>query len=546
MLSTNRPVGRRVGRRTFLGGMALGGAAAAMACQSSSGGKPAGQGASSAPATAAGQDTSNIKLAGVQELTVRIYDEPTGFDPATIFRIEAENVALNIYSGLTTFDPASGQPIPDLAEHWEIAPDARTISFTLRPNAQWQGEYGKVTSQDVKYSYERILNPATSSPYRAELGNVDGVEAPDDKTVVIKLKNPDPNFLYQVGNYHQGQIVKREAIEKLGDSYVRNPIGTGPFKLTNWTPNSQIVLEAHDGYFRGKPTLRKVTYRLIRDENSAEVALHNNEVGLAMNFTLNETLQRLAKDKTLVLHKADGYANNLTVLNLDQKEFSDVRVRQAMAYAVDNASIIKRIAPLTQSVADNILPPFMPVYTHDVPQYTYNPDRAKQLLKEAGYPNGFSVKLVQGGPPDAPTQLRQAMLADAGIKMDFDIVDTAGYNRRRATGDYEMTGRLYPAVNPDTLLFGYLHPDNIVPKGLNGAKYNNPALTSKLEAARAETNPDQRKALYAEVQKIAMTDLPYVPLYTANVYWAGYTWVRGVVINKLAEVDYYPVKIEAH
>jgi peptide/nickel transport system substrate-binding protein len=513
---------------------------AALACNSRPSAAPASSGASTSTTD------SNFKLADTQELSVRIYEEPTGFDPASIFRIEAENVAVNIYSGLTTFDSKTGEPIADLAEHWEIAPDAKTFTFKLRPNIQWQSDYGRLTSADVRYSYERILNPATRSSYRAEFNNIDGIETPDDLTVVIKLKAPDVNFLYQVGNYHQGQIVKREAVEKFGDAYPRNPVGSGPYRLTSWTPNSQMVLEAHDGYFRGKPSLRKVTYRLIKDENAAEVAIRNGEVAVAINFTLNETLQRLAKDTTLVLLKSDAYANNLAVLNLDFKPFSDLRVRQAMVYAVDYPSIAKRLAPLTQSPADNLIPPFMPVYTNDVPHYPYSVDKAKELLKAAGYPNGFSVKLLQGGPPDAPTQLRQAMYADAGIKLDFDIVDTAALNRRRGTGEYEIAGRLYPAVNPDTLLFGYLHPDNIVPQGLNGAKYNNPTLTAKLEAARAETNVDKRKALYAEVEKIAMTDLPYLPMYVANVYWAAYPWVHGVTVNKLAEAEWYPVKIEAH
>jgi ABC-type transport system substrate-binding protein len=530
---------RRFGlkRRTFLSGMAAVPAVTMLSCRS----KPDAQGSASTP-----QADSNYKLADTQELLVRIYDEPTGFDPATIFRVEAENVAYNIYSGLTTFDSKTGEPVADLAEHWEIAPDARTYTFKLRPNAVWQSGYGKVTSADVRYSYERVLDPATHATYRAELNNLDSIETPDDLTVVIKLKAPDANFLYQVGNYHQGQILKREAVEKAGDSYPRSPVGTGPFKLTSWTPNSEIVLEAHEGYFRGKATLSKLTYRLIRDENAAEVALRNGEVAVAMQFALNEVLQRIAKDSSLVLYKCDGYGNSLEVLNFDFKPFSDVRVRQAMFYAVDFASIDKRLAPLTQSPADNILPPFMPVYTSDVPHYSYDVAKAKQLLSEAGFPNGFTVKLLQGGQPDAPTQLRQAMYADAGIKMDFDIVDTATNNRRRGTGEYELAGRLYPAVNPDTLLFGYLHPDNIVPAGLNGAKYNNPTLTAKLEAARAETDIDKRKALYADVQKIAMTDLPYVPLYTNSVYWAGYPWVHGLTINKLAQGDFYQVRLESH
>jgi ABC-type transport system substrate-binding protein len=529
---------RRVARRTFLQAAAAVPAVTALACKS----QPSAP--SSSGAQASGSD-ANFKPADTQELVVRIYDEPTGFDPATIFRIEAENVAVNIYSGLTGFDSKTGEPVADLADHWET-PDAQTYSFKLHQNAQWQGDYGPVTSKDVAYSYNRILDPATKASYRAEFNNVDGVETPDDQTVVIKLKTPDVNFLYQVGNYHQGQVLKREAVEKFGDAYPRNPVGTGPYRLTDWTPNSQIVLEAHDGYFRGKPVLRKVTYRLIRDENAAEVAIRNGEVAVAMNFALNETLQRLSKDTTIALLKSDGYANNLGVMNFDFKPFSDVRVRQAMMYAVDYAGIAKKMTPLTQSSADNILPPFMPVYSSDVPHYPFDLQKAKSLLSEAGYPNGFSVKLLQGGQPDAPTQLRQSMYADAGIKMDFEIVDTATNNRRRGTGEYELSGRLYPAVNPDTLLFGYLSPDNIVPAGLNGAKYNNPTLTQKLIAARAETNLDKRKQLYAEVERIAMTDMPYLPMYTSNVYWAAYPWVHWLVVDKLAEGQWYPVRVEAH
>lgn len=497
---------------------------------------------------APGQATSaaDVKLAAKQELTVRQYDEPTGLDPASIFRIEAENVALNIYSGLTAYDPISAAPTPDLAESWTVSADGTVYTFKLRTNAEWQGGYGKFSSADVKYSYDRILDPATKSTYRAEFNNVARIEAPNAATVVITLKRPDANFLYQVGNNHQGQIVKKEAVEKFGDQYLRNPIGTGPFQLTNWTPNSEMILEAHDGYYKGKPTLRKIRLVLIKDQSAAETALKNGEVGLAMNFSQNEILGRLSKDSSLVLHKSDAYANNLMFPNPDFKPFADPRVRQAMAYAIDNDLITKKLNPFTQSVATSILPPFMPVFSKDTPVYAYNPEKAKLLLKEAGYEKGFSASwiLTNTTGADEATQLRQAQLAQVGIDIKFELMDTAVWNKRRNTGEYELSSRLYPAVNPDTLLFGYLHPDNIVPKGLNGAKYSNPELTTRLESARAEVNEEKRKALYAEVQKIAMTDLPYIPLATSNVFWAAYPWVKGVVINKLASVDYFPVKLE--
>ncbi len=543
-------------RRKFLGMMggvtavaAFGGFAAACGGDdddSSGGETPAGgatigvaPGATSAPVT---------KLASVQELTVRQYDEPTGLDPASIFRIEAENVALNIYSGLTAFDPVTAAPIPDLAESWTISPDGTVFTFKLVKNAEFQGGYGKFTSADVKYSYERILNPDTKSTYRAEFNNISKIEAPDDYTAVITLKSPDANFLYQVGNNHQGQIVSKAAVEKFGSDYLRNPIGTGPFALTKWTPNSEMILEAHPGYYKGKATLTKIRLVLIKDQSAAETALRNGEVGVAMNFSQNEVLGRLSKESSVVLHKSEAYANNLMIPNPDYKPFADPRVRQAMAYAMDNEAITKKLNPFTQSPATSILPPFMPVYSKDTPVYKYDPAKAKALLKEAGYESGLSFTqiLTNTTGADEATQLRQAQFAEVGMEMKFELMDTAVWNQRRNTGQYDLTGRLYPAVNPDTLLFGYLHPDNIVPKGLNGARYNNPEVTTKMEAARAEINAEKRKALYAEVQKIVMTELPYIPMVTSNVYWAAYPWVKGLTINKLASVDYYPVQLEEH
>ena len=544
-------------RRSFLraaGGVSVAGGLAAFSvgCGSddddSAGATPAGEptrpGVQDAPTTA-----PDIKLAAVQKLTVRQYDEPGSLDPAVIFRIEAENIATNVYSGLTAFDPATGAPIPALAQEWKVSPDGKTYTFSLVENAFFHEDFGKFTSADVKYSYERIMDPATKSTYRAEFNNILSVEAPNEYTVVINLKAPDANFAYQVGNYHQGEIVKKEALEKYGDDYRRHPIGTGPFSLKEWVANSHMVLEGHAGHYRGTPTLEEVRLNLVKDTAAAETALTNGEVAVAMSIGRNtEIIDRLNKAAKFVLHKSEDYANSLWIFQPDYAPLSDPRVRRAFAYGIDNAAISRALTPYTARPADSVLPPFMPEYAKGLPQYGYEPAKAKQLLQEAGFGNGLTVKQILTSTTGASDDLlyRQAQLAEVGITMEFELMETAIWNQRRNSGDYQMTGRLYPAVNPDTLLFGYLHPDNIVPKGLNGAKYNNPALTAKLEAARAELSTEKRLALYAEVQTIAMTDLPYIPLATSTVYWAAYPWVKGLVIDKLAAVDYFDVKIEEH
>jgi peptide/nickel transport system substrate-binding protein len=503
-----------------------------------------------AGATPAAASTGGAaKRAAQQVLTVRQYDEPGGFDPATLFRIETENVAFNVYSGLTTFDPQTGEPLPDLAESWQISPDATTYTFKLVENATWHQGFGKVTSADVKYSYERILEPKTGSPYRAEFGNIASIETPTEYSVAIHLNKPDSNFLYQVGNYHQGQIVKKEAIEKYADQYPRNPVGSGPFALKEWVANSHIILEAHPTYFKGPPLLQRIRMNLIKDVDAAATALSNGEVDLAMNVgTSTETLQRLMNANRFALHKSEDYAVNLWIMNPDYPPLADVRVRQAIAYAVDNDAIATRLTPYTGKSHNSILPAFMPVYASGLPTYPYDPARAKTLLTEAGYANGFAVTqiLTSTGGVTPDLLMRQAMLAEVGINLQFELMETAIWNKRRNSGDYQMTGRLYPAVNPDMLLFGYLHPDNIVPKGLNGAKYSNPALTSELEAARAELNATERTRHYAAVQRIAQTDVPYLPIQSATVWWAGQPWIKNVKVDKLAVVNYFPVYLEEH
>jgi peptide/nickel transport system substrate-binding protein len=504
----------------------------------------------SAPAAASTSAGGSGKKAAQQVLTVRQYDEPGGFDPAKLFRIETENIAFNIYSGLTSFDPQTGEPVPDLAKSWQISPDATTYTFNLVDNAYWHQEFGKLTAQDVKYSYERVLDPATGSPYRAEFTNVASIDAPSAETVVIQLKQPDANFLYQVGSYHQGQVVKKEAIEKYGDQYPRHPVGTGPFELKEWIANSHMILEAHPGYFRGKPTLSRIRLNLIKDVEAAATALSNGEVDLAMQISGGsaEALERVMNAGRFTLQKSEDYGVNLWILNPDYAPLADVRVRRAMAHALDNESITKKLLPHTGKPHNSILPKFMPVYAENLPTYPYDPEKAKALLREAGYANGFAVSQILTSTAGVTTDslMRQAMLAEVGIKLNFELMETSIWNKRRNSGDYQMTTRLYPSVNPDTLLFGYLHPENIVPKGLNGSKYDNPTLTAELEAARAELNPELRKKHYTEVQRIAQTDLPYIPYQSNSVYWAGYPWVKNVVVDKLAVVNYFPVYVEEH
>ena len=507
---------------------------------------PTGGGSSSPTAEATLVAAEDRDMADVQEITVRQYFEPGSLDPAFLFRIETENVAFNIYSGLTTFDPLTGAPVPDLAESWKISPDGLVYTFKLVENAEWHHGYGAFTSADVVYSYNRVMDEATGSPYRAEFNNIESVVAFDDYTVQITLNQPDGNFLYQVGNYHQGQVVNQQAVEHFGDAYGRNPVGTGPFYIESWTPDSQMIMRAHEGYFRGRPTLDKITWVLIRDITAAETALLNNEVDVLSSLSQGNTelIDRVDRAEGIDLIKSEDYATNVTMFGSNFAPFQIKEVRQAYAYSVDFAAITEALTPRTARAWSSIPPPWMPVYNPNLEPYPYDPDLARQLLADAGYPNGFTVRYLTTGVNDAAL-MEQAMLAEVGIDLQFDVVEPAVFNQRRSSGDFELTVRLYPSVNPDTLLFGFLHLDNAAPRGLNSSKYDNPEVTRLLEAARSSLDEAGRLEFYYEAQQIAYDDVAYYPTRAATQIWGTWNNVKNVQVNRLANVDFYPVYVAA-
>lgn len=499
-----------------------------------------------AVATALGIVAYSTAEAVAQEKTLRVrfYDDPAGFDPASVFRIENENIVFNIFSGLTTYDSKTGKIIPDLAESWET-PDNIKWTFKLRRGVKWQKGYGEVTAADVLYTFNRILDPATASPYRSELAGIEKMEAPDDHTVVIQLSAPDGNFLHVVANYHQGQIVNKKAIEAAGKQVRWQPVGTGPYALESVDVNSRIVLKRHAEYFRGPAPIETIIFQIIKDEATATIALRRGEVDLVMRSNREENIATLQREGFL-MNKTDDYAVNLLVFNPNHKPFADPRVRKAIAHAVDFTSIIKATSPVLQKVPHSMLMPWMDVYTPDVPRYPFDQALARKLLAEAGYPKGFSFKQLSTS-AQGVTEFQQFVidyLSQVGIKMEMELVDTPTFNQRRNRGEFDTTTRLLPAVNPDMILFSYLDPANLPPKGLNGARYDNPNLTGLLKSAKAERDPAKRKALYAEVQKIAMTDLPYLPQYTNSVVWPGKKTVQGVTINYLAQVNFAEIDMK--
>jgi peptide/nickel transport system substrate-binding protein len=536
----------RVGRRRALQIGAIGGTSLAALALVGCGSDESGSTPSSAPTPAqsvAANPGHSSELAPQQVVRRRITQELIPLDPATIFRISSEEIAFNVYSALATYDANSPEVVPDAAESWEVSDDGLTLSFKIRKGMKWHKDYGELTAEDVVYSYKRVLEPATGSSYTSNFAGVDQIQSPDPSTVVIKLKAPDANFFHQVANYHQGAIVNRKAIESLGADYGFKPVGTGPFIFASYTPGQETVLERFPQYYKGAATLEKVILRRIADNETAAIALQNEEIDILGSISNEQTYARLEADDRVFVRQTPtvGHVSN-GIFNANTKPLDDVRVRKAMYHAVDRDAVVAAVAPINGRVWNNIIPSWMPEANADVPTFAYDPAEAKALLSAAGASSGLSFKFLHTQATEE-LQFYLDYWSKVGIKVEFELVDEPTFVTRRAAADYVMTYRGLPSINPDDMLFGYFHSKYHVPTGYNAAKLSNPKVDSALEKARAEFDTEKRIASYKEAQALAMADAPYMPHNHNRRIDINLKWIDPAESNPLTNMLFYPMKV---
>ena len=303
---------------------------------------------------------------------------------------------------MVQFD-ANLKPLPALAEFWEASRDGRTWTFTLRRGVKFH--HGReVTADDVVYSFTRLLNPQHPLPvtelFRRIQGakeftegathNVQGLKAVDRYTLQMVLEEPLASALTILGLAYAA-VVPREEVEKPGERFGRAPVGTGPFKFVRWEPNREIVLEAHDQYYEGRPFLDALVFKIVAggkfEERFAEFLQGNLEETIIPSGKIDEVRTDLEYRRYQRFRKP---ALNLLYIgfNTQRKPFDDRRVRQAFNYAVDKEAIVREISRMGSLPATGALPPGMPGYDPDIRGYSYDPAKAKRLLAGAGYPDG--------------------------------------------------------------------------------------------------------------------------------------------------------------
>jgi peptide/nickel transport system substrate-binding protein len=484
-------------------------------------------------------------LAQERLLRVRLGADISGVDPAKIFSIENQTLANQVFNGLVRYAyEKDGAIVPDLAEKWELTPDGKTYTFHLRKGVKWHKGYGELTADDVKFSYDRVLDPKVNSRYKGEFKLVESVEAAAPHTVRIRLKSKYPGFLNKVAAYNQGFVISRKAMEKLGDQYTTNPIGTGPFVFESWAPKNQVVLTANKEYFAGAPNLDRVILRVIPEETTAEIALQRGEIDVFYALQNAEVIGRLSKAQGVTVHRRTANHTINMVLNTTFEPFAKVEVRRAMAHALNLKALRESFFNGLKDQPHWVLTTSFPESARDLTEYPYDPDRARALLKEAGHPGGFKFTFTTLGlqPYDKIAVVLADDLRRVGIDANVQVLERAAYLAARGAGTPAavITGVTGPA-DADAPLWTLLHSASF-PPGLNTSRYK--AIDDLLESAQTELDRTKRLALFRRVQEKIRDDVPVIPLYDDVLFAAARNEVKGFRPDPQFTAWFYWVSIE--
>lgn len=453
-------------------------------------------------------------------------------DPANNTRASDYFVYCNIFSHLVRYRPGGTELEPDLAERWQASSGGRVWTFRLRRGVQFHGGYGEATAHDVKFTFERILDPAANSPAAGDFSIINRIAVLDPYTVQFTLREPSLVFDGNQMASRSAMIVSRRAVLERGKAFSRSPIGTGPFVFAQWTPADELVVEANDRYFRGPPRVARITFVPIAEETVAVAALERGEIH-AMWTRGSVEAERLLRANTSIAAEVVRRRNAVRFLGLNPQvtAFADVRVRRALAHAINKRELaLASAGQLTP--ADHLLPdlPYLQAAGRagKFPIYAYDPARAKRLLADAGYP-GLRTTLTfpLSSPGPLVAQVIAEQLRRVGVEVHLEGLEQVAWNRRWRQVQFQMTlisfGR---GIDPDQHAREILHSSGF-PPGRNTARYD--AADRLIEAASVEPDPQRRQALYVQLLRQVMTDLPYIPLANEAFIAAWRAPIRRVV-----------------
>jgi peptide/nickel transport system substrate-binding protein len=431
-----------------------------------------------------------------------------------------------MFNGLVRMKPGQISPDtiePDLAESWSSNPAGTEWTFHIRHGVQCHWNYGEFTAEDAAYSIRRAANKATSS-YSNDFSGVVSADAVDPYTLKITLKNPVAGFLGYVANINGGNMVCKKAAEEMGDGFSKKPVGTGPFMFAEYQPQQFVRLVANKQYFRGAPMLDEIMYRYIPSDASRDLAFQSGELDMIYGKQDQSWVDRTKQTPGVrVLAMEPGELSTL-FLNITEKPLDDIRVREAIAYGVDRKAIVAFKGAGTSREAVSVVPSGYLGTDEQAPLLPYDPAKAKELLKEAGYPDGITVKTIHTTLTGMETFIEaiQAQLKKIGVNLDVQLVEHATYHaqiRKDLSPLVHYQAARFPVA--DVYLTQFYDSASTVgaPKAVTNFSHCNVA-DDEIRAARVEIDPAKQKEPWKTAQEKIIRAVCGIPVYEQLQLWA--------------------------
>lgn len=430
--------------------------------------------------------------------------------------------------------------VPQLAEKWEVVDDLTTVFYLKKGVKFHNGE--TMTSEDVIYSLNRARKSPQTGYYYTLIEDIVPV---DEYTVKIITSKPFGAMLSYLSNSGSA-VVSKKAVEELGDSFAQNPVGTGPYKFKKWVPGDEIVMEKYNEYHGDVAKNDSLTIKIIPEVTNRTIALETGEIDIAFDIgTLDREFLK-SHDK---LRLVEVEAPSILYLGFDSSNplFDNKKLRQAIAYAIDKDALVEATYMGGATAADSALPPIVPGYNPNVKKYSQNLELAKQLLTEAGYPNGIEIDFWitnQSTWTDVATII-QDQVKQIGIDLNIQTYEWGAYVSRTAYENkplYLLSWNVR-SVDGDSALYPLFHSEE---KGSSGNRsfYNNKTVDNLLLEARTTIDQEKRKEIYGEVQEIIQEELPHYTLVYPKYNLGARKRLENLNLQRNGYVDFSQVYVK--